>query len=105
MSRETTHARSIINHTRVRTSLCDGGSPRGLADYYVDTAYPIERTGHGGGQVRAATYGDGATSPGGDLFLVNPSGAGLNAEKALIAAYNTSGDRRLRHAEWSGPPP
>ncbi len=72
-----------------------GGSPQGLADYYVDTAYPIEQTGHGRGQVRVATYGDGATSPGGDLFLVNPAGAGLNAEKALIAAYNASGDQRL----------
>jgi len=71
-----------------------GGSPQGLFDYYIDTAYPIERTGHGAGQVRVATYGDGATSPGGDLFLANPAGAGLNAEKALVAAYNTSGDAR-----------
>jgi hypothetical protein len=71
-----------------------GDSPQGLADYYLDTAYPIEQTGHGAGQLRVATYGDGATSTGGDLFLVNPAGAGLNGEKALIAAYNTSGDPR-----------
>ena len=71
-----------------------GGSPKGLMDYYIETAYPIERTGHGAGQIRVATYGDGATSPGGDLFLVNPAGDGLNAEKAFIAAYNASGDAR-----------
>ncbi len=71
-----------------------GGSAKGLLDYYLDTAYPIERTGHGAGQVRVATYGDGATSPGGDLFLANPAGDGLNAEKALIAAYSASGDPR-----------
>jgi hypothetical protein len=71
-----------------------GGSPQGLMDYYIDTAYPIERTGHGAGQIRVATYGDGATGPGGDLFLVNPAGAGLNAEKALIAAHRASGTSR-----------
>lgn len=72
----------------------NGDSPKGLADYYIDTAYPIEATGHGAGQVRVATYGDGATHAGGDLFLVNPAGDGLNAEKALTAAYNASADPR-----------
>jgi len=71
-----------------------GGSPKGLMDYYIDTAYPIERTGHGAGQIRVATCGDGATSCGSDLFLVNPAGDGLNAEKALVAAYNACGDPR-----------
>src|SRR5262249_27373250 len=71
-----------------------GGTPRGLMDYYLDSAYPIERTGHGKGQVRVATYGDGATGPGGDLFLVNPAGPGLNMEESLIAGYNASGDSR-----------
>lgn len=70
-----------------------GGSPQGLLDYYLDTAYPIERTGHGRGQLRIATYGDGATGPGRhDLFLVNPAGRGLSGEKALIAAFDASGD-------------
>lgn len=73
-----------------------GGSPQGLLDYYLDTAWPIERTGHGAGQLRIATYGDGATGPGGsDLFLVNPAGQGLNGEQALIAAYNASGDAKV----------
>jgi hypothetical protein len=73
-----------------------GGSPKGLMDYYLDTAYPIERTGHGPGQVRIVTYGDGATNAiYDDLFLVNPAGAALDGTKALIAAYNASGDPRL----------
>jgi len=72
-----------------------GGSPKGLMDYYVDTAYPIERTGYGAGQIRVATYGDGATNTNGDLFLVNPAGPGIDITKALIAAYNASGDPRL----------
>ena len=72
----------------------NGDSPKGLADYFIDTAYPIEATGHGAGQVRVATYGDGATNADGDLFLVNPAGSGLNAEKALIAAYNASANPR-----------
>jgi len=69
-----------------------GGSPKGLMDYYIDTAYPIERTGYGPGQIRVATYGDGATNAKHDLFLVNPAGPALDATKALIAAYNASGD-------------
>lgn len=87
-------------------SLCDGkdwwtakasngGSPKGLMDYYIDTAYPIERTGYGRGQIRLVTYGDGATNAKHDLFLVNPAGAALDGTKALIAAYNASGDPRL----------
>ncbi|MFW6108777.1 MAG: hypothetical protein ACOC8D_03075, partial [bacterium] len=72
-----------------------GDSAQGLMDYYLDTAYPIERTGHGPGQIRVATYGDGATSPKGDLFLVNPAGGGLNMERAVTAVYNTTGDPRL----------
>jgi hypothetical protein len=30
-------------------------------DYYIDSAYPIERTGYGPGQIRIANYGDGTT--------------------------------------------
>ena len=71
-----------------------GGSPKGLMDYYIDTAYPIEPAGGGGGPIRVATYGDGATGPGGDLFLVNPAGGGLTCHEALAAAYGVSGDRR-----------
>jgi hypothetical protein len=40
----------------------NGGSARGLMDYYIDTAYPIERTGYGPGQIRVANYGDGSTN-------------------------------------------
>jgi len=72
-----------------------GGSPKGLMDYYIDSAYPIERTGYGRGQVRVATYGDGATNAKHDLFLVNPAGPALDITKALIAAYDASGDPRL----------
>jgi len=73
----------------------NGGSPKGLMDYYIDTAYPIERTGYGAGQVRLVTYGDGATNAMHDLFLVNPAGAAIDGTKALVAAYNASGDPRL----------
>jgi len=73
----------------------NGGSPKGLMDYYIDTAYPIERTGYGRGQIRVATYGDGATNAEHDLFLINPAGLALDITKALIAAYKASGDPRL----------
>lgn len=69
-----------------------GGSPQALLQYYIDTAYPIERTGFGRGQIRIATYGDGATSPTGDLFFVNPAGPGLNMHEELAEAYGLSGD-------------
>ena len=72
-----------------------GGSPKGLMDYYIDTAYPIKRTGYGPGQIRIVTYGDGATNAKHYLFLVNPAGAAIDGTKALIAAYNASGDPRL----------
>ena len=73
----------------------NGGSAKGLMDYYLDTAYPIERTGHGPGQIRIATYGDGATGPGGsDMFLVNPAGPGWHVTEALKACYRVSGDPR-----------
>jgi len=71
-----------------------GGSPKGLMDYYIDTAYPIEHTGYGPGQIRIVTYGDGATNAKHDLFLVNPAGAAIDGTKALVAAYNASGDPR-----------
>jgi len=73
----------------------NGSSPKGLMDYYIDTAYPIERTGHGPGQIRVATYGDGATNAKGkDLFLVNPAEKSLNMHEALAAAYRVTGDPR-----------
>ena len=60
----------------------NGGSPQGLMDYYIDTAYPIERTGHGPGQVRVVTFADGATDARyDDLFLVNPAGRASMAPK------------------------
>jgi hypothetical protein len=79
-----------------RTPVAKGGSPRGLMDYYIDSAYPIERTGNGPGQVRVANYGDGSTNAMGDLILANPAAAEGNIvlHDALIAAYNASGDPR-----------
>jgi len=74
----------------------NGGSGRGLMDYYIDSAYPIERTGYGPGQIRVANYGDGSTNAMGDLILVNPAVAegNLVMHEALIAAYNASRDPR-----------
>jgi hypothetical protein len=74
----------------------NGGSGRGLMDYYIDSAYPIERTGYGPGQIRVANYGDGSTNATGDLILVNPAVAEGNIvmHEALIAAYNASRDPR-----------
>ncbi len=72
-----------------------GGSVKGLMDYYVDTAYPIERRSDGHPQIRVATYGDGSTNARGDLFLVHPGGGGagvLRMDEALAAAYDASGD-------------
>ncbi|HEV8676147.1 MAG TPA: heparinase II/III family protein, partial [Methylomirabilota bacterium] len=77
-----------------RVTPSGSGSPKGLVEYYVDTAYPIERTGRGAGQIRVATYGDGATSAEGDLFLVNPAGSGLDLQEAVAEAYAASGDPR-----------
>ena len=69
---------------------------RGLMDYYIDSAYPIERTGYGPGQIRVANYGDGSTNAMGDLILVNPAATEGNVvmHEPLIAAYNASRDPR-----------
>jgi len=69
-----------------------GGSPKALLDYFIDTAYPLERTGYGPGQIRIATYGDGATSASGDLFLVNPAGPGPDLHRELAEAYSITRD-------------
>ena len=45
-----------------------------------------------------ATYGDGATSSAGDLFLVNPAGPGLNMHEELAEAYGLSGE--LQYASF-----
>ena len=73
-----------------------GGSGKGLMDYFLDTAYPIERTGIGSGQIRIANYGDGSTGPAGDLMLLNParSKGDILARNALVAAYAASRDPR-----------
>lgn len=71
-----------------------GGSPKGLVDYFIDSAYPVERTGFGEGQIRIASYGDGSTNADGDLFLVNPAGQGVQMHKELTAAYYLSNDPR-----------
>jgi len=54
-----------------------GASIKNLLDGYLRTAYPLERTGVGGGSIRAATFGDGSTgyTPLGalsDTFFTNP---------------------------------
>ncbi|MGB6754824.1 MAG: hypothetical protein WBE71_20235 [Xanthobacteraceae bacterium] len=74
----------------------NGGSGKGLMDYYIDSAYPIERTGYGSGQIRVANYGDGSTNALGDLILVNPavSEGNIVMHEPLIAAYNASRDPR-----------
>lgn len=74
----------------------NGGSGKGLMDYYLDSAYPIERTGDGAGQIRVASYGDGSTNARGDLMLVNPASKEGNVvmHEAIIAAYNASRDPR-----------
>lgn len=73
-----------------------GGSVRGLLDYYLDSAYPIEMIGPGAKQVRVANYGDGSTNAAGDLFLVSPTGnpGNILLHDPLVAAYNVSGDPR-----------
>ncbi len=81
----------------------DGDSARGLMNYYIDTAYPIETDAAGKQRIRVATYGDGATHSHGDMFLVNQafdekkSGAAKAgpmsiwlAHAALIAGYRAS---------------
>ena len=81
-----------------------GGSPRGLMDYYIDSAYPIEKTGVGKGRIRVATHGHGSTRVVDghlrDLLLVSPApGDGaekdrLLANKELSLCYGTSRDGR-----------
>jgi len=74
----------------------NGGSGKSLMDYYIDSAYPIERTGYGPGQIRVANYGDGSTNATGDLILVNPavSEGHIVMHEPLIAAYNASPNPR-----------
>ena len=79
-----------------RREMPDGGSPRGLMDYYIDTAYPMEKVGSTR-RIRAASYGDGSTSGGRDLFLIYPGpnkGKGPLVHNGLADAYNVSGDSR-----------
>ena len=79
-----------------RRKMPAGGSPQGLMDYYIDTAYPMEQVGDVR-RIRVASYGDGATSGGGDLFLIYPGpnkGKGPLVHNGLADAYNVSGDSR-----------
>ena len=76
-----------------RREMPDGGSPRGLMDYYIDTAYPMEKVGSRR-RIRAASYGDGSTGGGRDLFLIYPGGGGSLVHAGLADAYNVSGDSR-----------
>lgn len=71
-----------------------GGSPKGLVDYYLDTAYPMETSGCGKARLRVATYGDGSTNAEGDLFLIDPCDSGINMHDELASAYDLSGDKR-----------
>ena len=74
-----------------------GGSPKGLMDYYIDTAYPIETDAAGTRTIRVVTFGDGATHRGGDLYLVDQAEREkehvyrLNCHEALIACYRAAG--------------
>ena len=79
-----------------RRKMPAGGSPQGLMDYYLDTAYPMEQVGDVR-RIRVASYGDGATSGSGDLFLIYPGpdkGKGPLVHDGLADAYNISGDSR-----------
>jgi len=74
-----------------------GASPKGLMDYYVDTAYPIETDAAGRHMIRVVTFGDGATHRGGDLYLVDQGERKkehfyrLSCHQALIACYRAGG--------------
>lgn len=75
-----------------------GGSLQGLLDYYVASAYPIEREGSGPGRIRCATYGDGATTvSGGDLFLADqfepPQPVTFNGTGLAFPIGSFTGDR------------
>jgi hypothetical protein len=78
-----------------------GGSPRALMDYYIDTAYPAETGTDGQQRIRVLSYGDGATGPKGDLFLVGAAarvkGKGKGDQSltpALAASWGASLDPR-----------
>jgi len=74
-----------------------GASAKGLMDYYIDTAYPMETDEAGKRMIRVATFGDGATHRGGDLYLVDQAERKkehfyrLSVHEALIACYRASG--------------
>jgi hypothetical protein len=65
----------------------NGGSPRALMDYFIDTAYPVEHVSGDRRRIRVASYGDGATGPATDLFLINQSGRHHPLHDELAAAY------------------
>jgi len=75
----------------------EGDSARGLMDYYIDTAYPIETDAAGKRMIRVATFGDGATHTGGDLYLIDQAEPKkehyyrASSHEALIACYRASG--------------
>jgi hypothetical protein len=81
----------------------DGGSPQGLMDYYIDSAYPIENIGVGQGRLRTVTHGHGATRVTDgylrDQFLVSPipedsAGDGDVIHEELALSYAASGAKR-----------
>ena len=81
-----------------------GASARGMTNYFIDTAYPIERTGEGKGRIRVVTYGDGSTSPphygGGehDMFIggdhPNKTRLLTHMRDGLSMAYAAPGGKR-----------
>ncbi len=71
-----------------------GASPRTLMDYFIDTAYPVERLRGGRQRIRIASYGDGATGPASDLFVINQSGHRHHLHDELAAAYANVADGR-----------
>ncbi len=72
----------------------NGGSPQALMDYFIDTAYPLESVSGDRRRIRVASYGDGATGPATDLFLVNQSGRNHHLHDELAAAYANTREAR-----------
>jgi hypothetical protein len=79
-----------------------GASIKGLIDGYLRLAYPLEKTGIGGGSLRMANFGDASTtfSPRGELidtFLINPIRGGPKLELSL------NGELELAYKRYRDP--
>ena len=72
--------------------LTNGGSVRGLMDYYINTTYPAETRPNGSKVYRILTFGDGATGQRGDLYLYSDNPHQRNLINELTRAYKISRD-------------